>query len=131
MPKITVSERCGNAPKQTFIKEFNIAFAESDIDTITERVTDDIVWDVVGAYIIRGKTDFVSALHKMNSADVAELIIESIITHGAEASASGEIVMKNGERYAFCDVYEFKGAKGTHIKSMKSFNIPLIVNEQD
>ena len=48
MTKIISSPDCGNSPKMELLKEFNIAFAKGDVKFITESVTDDIVWNIIG-----------------------------------------------------------------------------------
>jgi hypothetical protein len=35
----------------------------------------------------------------------------------------GTLKLKNGETRAFCDVYEFSGAKGTSVKEITSYAI--------
>lgn len=125
MVKITVGTDCGNAPKREFLKDLNIAFVENNIDYLTESVTDDIVWNMIGENVIEGKADFVSALEQMQEVTPTELVITKVITHGREGAVNGTITMSDGKRYAFADVYEFSGAKGTHIKSIESYVIEI------
>ena len=56
----------------------------------------------------------------MSNTPVKELWVSKIITHGHDASASGYMILKNGNKYDFCDVYAFSGAKGTMIKGISS-----------
>jgi hypothetical protein len=121
MTKITSSPNCGNSPKMEFIKQFNIAFANGDIERIITSVTDDIVWDIIGDKKIKGKEHFTKELEKMRSLETAELIIEQILSHGKEGAANGIIRMQNGQQYAFADFYTFKGASGTQIKAITSY----------
>lgn len=41
-----------------FFKEFNIALTNENIDFLTESVTDDIIWSIVGGRKIEGKKEF-------------------------------------------------------------------------
>ena len=54
MTKIVSSANCGNSPKMEFIKQFNIAFAKGDVAFLTENVTEDIVWIMIGDQKIEG-----------------------------------------------------------------------------
>lgn len=125
MVKITVDADCGNSPKMQFIKQFNIAFAEGNTTLITDSVSDDIVWTIVDDKRIEGKDAFVAHLAAIKFDTTSELILSTVITHGKLASASGVIVMDNGQRYAFSDVYHFTSAKGNTIQSIQSFMIEL------
>ena len=123
MIKIISSPNCGNSPKMEFLKEFNIAFAKGDVAFITECVTDDIVWNIIGDKKIEGKEKFTMEFEKMKSEKVSELILEQILSHGKEGAASGIMKMQDGKKYAFSELYVFQGAKGTKIKSMTSYVI--------
>lgn len=123
MTKIISSPNCGNSPKMEFLKEFNIAFAKGDVVFITESVTDDIVWNIIGDKKIEGKERFAMELEKMKSKKVSKLVLEQILSHGKEGAANGIMKMQDGKEYAFSDFYVFQGAKGTKIKSMTSYVI--------
>ena len=123
MVKINVHADCGNSPKNIFLKDLNIAFAEADVQYIVERVSDDIKWHIIGDKRIQGKADFVAELEQMQAQKAAEVTIATVISHGRFGSANGEITMQDGKTYAYCDVYEFTNAKGTSIKSIQSYVI--------
>ncbi|UGU14890.1 nuclear transport factor 2 family protein [Sinomicrobium kalidii] len=125
MTKITVKTDCGNAPKREFLKEFNIAFAKENIGFLTESVTDDIVWNIVGDKKIAGKKNFTDELEKMKTEKAAELILDQILSHGKEGAANGVMKMQNGKKYAFSDFYEFNSAKGAKLKSITSYVIEI------
>lgn len=126
MTKIISSPNCGNSPKMEFLKEFNIAFAKGDVEFITESVTEDIVWNIIGNKKIEGKEKFTMELEKMKSEKVSELVLEQILSHGKEGAVNGIIKMQDGKTYAFSDFYVFQGAKGTKIKSMTSYVIGVL-----
>lgn len=125
MPKIIVSADCGNSPKKLFLKECNVAFAEGDISFIIDNVSDDITWNIVGDKFIQGKNDFAEALKDMKNKAVVELTIHNIITHGKEGAVNGTLILENEEQYAYCDVYQFSGAKGANLKSIQSYVIEI------
>ena len=125
MTKIVSSPNCGNSPKMEFLKELNIAFAKGNMELITESVTDEIVWNIIGDKKIDGKEKFIEELEKMKSNKVTELIIHQILSHGKEGASNGIMKMQNGKNYAFSDFYKFKGAKGMKIESITSYIIEI------
>jgi ketosteroid isomerase-like protein len=125
MAEIVVSADCGNSPKRILLKDLNIAFVTGDLDFVAGVVTDDITWTMVGDDSVQGKQPFLETVRGMNGADVAKLTIHSVITHGREGAANGTLELKNGKQYEFCDVFQFRGAKGTRIKSIRSYVIEI------
>ncbi|TDQ37742.1 nuclear transport factor 2 family protein [Aureibacillus halotolerans] len=107
---------------QLFFKEFNEAFARSDIAFLADQVTDDVVWRLhVEGRIIEGKENFVKKLEEMRMDTVAiELNIDQLITHGKVASVNGTMSMGT-HTYAFCDVYQLHAHKDGKIKVMDSY----------
>ncbi len=125
MTKITVSEDCGNAPRKEFILDFNVAFAENDLEKILNFMSDDITWDMIGNKKIQGKKEARKFLETMGSEKATELIIKTVITHGDTASANGEIIFPSIS-VAFCDVYKFNGHKSdAKIQALTSYGIEL------
>ena len=125
MAKIIVQPDCGNAPRKLFLKELNIAFANGDMLYVSALIPDDIRWTLVGKRDIFDKEDYLKTLRKHTFWNVRELIIDTIITHGADASVSGQFVNGDGSAFSFCDVYRFKGASGSTLYSIISFVIKL------
>ncbi len=117
MMKVTVESDCGNTPKVEFIKKINIAFAQGDSDFFVARVTDNIVWDLVGDKRIEGKDEFAKTLESMKEVVATELVFEKILTHRKHGAANGVMKMPDGSAYAFSDFYEFRGTKIRKITS--------------
>jgi len=111
--------------KEIFLNKINEAFAESDIQTILDSVTDDIRWTIIGNKTINGKKAFTEALHEMKSENRMELWISNIITHGDMAAVNGTIKSPNEEWFGFCDVYELQGYRNPKIKEMTSYVVEL------
>ncbi|WP_197257521.1 nuclear transport factor 2 family protein [Paenibacillus dendritiformis] len=114
--RVSCPENCGNAPKKLLLKELHIAFTAGDIPFILEQMTDDMVWNVVGAQKMEGKDKLAAALIRLKSGKAIALQISSIITHGTSGSANGSITLDTGQGYAFCGVYHFNRAKQAKIK---------------
>lgn len=125
MTRIIVSEDCGNSPKNLFIEKLAAAFANRDVKFIIDSVTDDIRWNIVGDVLIEGKANFAEALERLMNEKVAELSIRHIATHGKAGAVDGTVVLEDGKTSAFCDVYEFHGAKGTTVKEITSYVIDI------
>lgn len=125
MLKIISSPSCGNSPKMTFLKEFNIALAKGDLEFLTESVTDEIVWNIIGDRKTEGKEEFIEELKKIKEKKVIELTLEQILSHGKEGAVNGTIKMRNGKKHSFSNFYFFKGAKGAKIKLITSYIIEV------
>jgi hypothetical protein len=125
MTKIVSSPNCGNSPKMEFLKEFNIAFANGNVEFIIESVTDEIIWNIIGDRKIEGKEKFSEELEKMKSEKATEIIIDQIVSHGKEGASTAIMTMQHAKKYAFSDFYKFKGVKGEKIKSITSYVIGI------
>ena len=125
MVELEINVNCKNSPRKEFLKEFNSAFAKGDVSFIEANLHDDVVWNMVGDQLITGKAAMVKELELMKAAPVKKLVLQSVVTHGRDASASGEIHMASGEVYAFSDVYTFVGSLGTVLKSITSYVIKI------
>lgn len=125
MVKFACKTTCGNAPKKRFLLEFNKAFAEAAIDFMINSVSDNFEWVLVGDKSIQGKENFKAALETMKAYPSKEMILMNIITHGREAAVQGELLLNDGSRYSFADIYTFKNAKGTEISRLVSHVIKL------
>lgn len=124
--KIVCLEDCGNAPKKLLLRDFNIAFARGDVDTIVQNISDDVCWEMIGDKRLEGIRSVTEELEQMKEFKATELHLTSIITHGATASADGILHFPDGSRYAFSDVYRFTSAgKQAKIKEIRSYVIRL------
>lgn len=113
---------CGNAPRKQVLKDFNVAFARGDVQAILVMLHDEIVWHMIGDRTLQGKEAVAAVLREMQDEECTELHIHHIITHGSEAALNGTMTMKDGRRYAFCDVYVFAGfSKSAKIKEITSY----------
>ncbi len=124
MTKITIQPSCENAPRKSFLKDFNVAFATGNAGFIIDQVHEDITWVIHGDKMIRGKDQFAQEVNLMKEYIADELVIHNIITHGREAALNGEMKM-GGETYVFCDVYRFLDTRNNVIKEMNSYVIKI------
>lgn len=62
----------------------------------------------------------------MRANEVAEIRIANVITHGDTGAVNGRMKVKDGNVYAFCNVYKFKGhSKGAKVREITSYNIEI------
>ena len=126
MTKVIVGEDCGNSPKALLLRDLNIAFAKNNAGFVLEYVTDDVTWIMVGDQTVQGKANFTAALARMKDNEVAEIRLANVITHGDTAAVNGRMKMKDGNAYAFCNVYKFKGhSKNAKIREITSYTIEI------
>lgn len=123
--KINTLIDCGNAPRKKLLLDFNVAFAEGNVDFILKSVHEDVVWNMIGKTTFEGKQAFGNAIREMVNHTAKELNIHQIITHGKVASLNGEMLMQDNTKYAFCDVYEFVSAGKNVIKKLDSYVLPI------
>lgn len=117
---------CGNAPKKAMLKEFNIAMAKKDLDAITDMISDQVSWNLIGDKIIQGKEAFTETLKQRELNKISVLSINTIITHGNAGSVNGTYIIENGKSYSFCDVYKFtSSSKQAKIKEISSYVIEV------
>ena len=123
MAKINIQPDCGNAPRKLYLKDLNVAIANGDIEFLTKNIHDSITWELVGHAKVTGKENYFKAIIEHKLWKVKELTIDTIITHGPDASVSGQVIAADHSSFSFCDIYRFKGAGGTTINSIKTFLI--------
>lgn len=115
--------------KHDFFRDFNAAFFTGDQQFLSEHVTEDVVWMMVGNEAICGKSAFLDAAFGVGGYTEMAFTIDSIVTQGLEGAAKGTMTMpgKNGESktYAYCDFYTLDKdpGQGGKIKEMVSFVI--------
>ncbi|WP_225586942.1 nuclear transport factor 2 family protein [Algoriphagus sp. Y33] len=108
-----------------FLQEFKTACVKEDLEFLTESVTDEIVWNIVGDKKAEGKGNFIHELKKRTSANVDELVIDQVLSHGKGGAINGKITGKNGKSVAFAEFFIFNGAKGAKIKSITTYLVEL------
>jgi len=123
MAKIEIQPDCGNAPRKAFLKDLHIAIANGDLGYLVSIIPEGITWDIVGQQQINGKEGYLTEITRYKLWNVKELIIDTMITHGPDASVSGHITTADNEQFAFSEIYRFKGAGGKTLKSVTTFVI--------
>lgn len=106
-----------------FLVDFTSAIANGESEFILQSLSNEFVCDIVGKSKTSGKESFIKALIEYNLWKVKLLTIDTIITHGTEASITGKIKTENNNSFQFCHVFRFKSAGNTTINSIKTYLI--------
>ena len=123
MLKVEIRPDCGNAPRKIFLKELYTAIANGDLNFLDKNISEDIYWEILGKKIIIGKENYLKEIKGHKLWQPKNLIIDTIITHGRDASLNGKIIGPDKLKFSFCDIYKFKGAGGKMISSILTFII--------
>jgi len=100
-----------------FLTKFNQAWADNDVDTIVNSVTDDIHFKMVtDAEGIRGKEAFSSWLKDMSNNDFQmALTTDRVIIDGDQAAITGTMAMTKPDgtksQFSYCDLYRLRDGK--------------------
>lgn len=122
MTEINRSGDCGNSPKNQLVEDVSVALATADVDALANRVTDEVRWEVVGGLTTRGRSELESTVERSSREEPTVVTVEHVVTHGKAGAVSGRVEFGQRTR-EFCDVYEFSNARGTHVRSIKSYRI--------
>ncbi len=96
------------------VEKINEAFDKSDTETFLFYCIDDVRWNMIGDFDIRGKEAIKDFMAKMPQ-DPPRFTVTDTIAEADIVMSRGNMIMKNkegyDEDYAFCDVYKFKDGK--------------------
>ncbi|HSP40345.1 MAG TPA: nuclear transport factor 2 family protein [Gillisia sp.] len=120
--------------KEDFLRKFNNAFIEHDINYIIDSTTNDILWTMVGDKTIRGKEDLAVAMNEMKDTSGLEISVDTMIIDGDKAAVDGNMSFedKQGNRktYGFCDLYKFRNDGELKISEMRSYIVPTNMHNE-
>ncbi len=117
-------EDCGNAPKKLLIKEISIDYWGDRGQKFLDQLADEAVRVVVGGPRHVGIEAIRAQMANDRAGQPTELRIHHIITHGNTAAANATVIMQDGSRMEYCDVYRFSGfGKKAKIKEITSYRI--------
>jgi len=122
---VVVDVGCGNSPRMALIRDFNVALATGDLDDALAMLADEVTWHRVGVSSLEGKAVVSAWLADSLATLPTAMTIETILSHGKLASASGTVV-REGESWAMAEVYHFRStAKTAPIVRIDSYRIRL------
>lgn len=126
--QVQCAEDCGNAPKKRLLRDLCIDHWGDEGAMFGDYLTDEAVWHVIGEAQTRhvGKDVVHDALQSSRIGKPAELHIHNIITHGNTASLNATVVLEDGNRIEYCDVYRFAGfGPKAKIKEITSYRFHI------
>lgn len=93
------------------------------MEALSEMLTDDFEWVVVGKDTFSGMESLAEVLKTVNPNNINELIVESALSHGKLCSINGKVI-GDMEQISFNDLFEFEGhSKQAKIKKIVSYRI--------
>lgn len=111
---------CRNAPRAQIVRDFVVAVQNKDLDHLSQWLTENIQWDVVGFQKLDGLSEVLDWLSKAR--DNVALSFNSILTHGREASTDGQVTNNRNISVAFSYVITFaSAANSAKIKAVRSY----------
>ncbi|HCO81802.1 MULTISPECIES: hypothetical protein [Bacillus] len=123
--KLTIPTGCDNAPRKQIVIDFTVAILTRENEVINEYADESIIWyQLKDNAKLEGRNALISTLYKEDREIISALEIYQVITHGKFASINGVMLLANGLKIDFCDVYIFSSAaKSGKIKEIKSYRI--------
>lgn len=98
------------------IKQVNQAFEADNIEGFLEHCAENVKWTMIGDKTVEGKNgirEFAASMGEMPPPVIAN---KNIIADGDSVAAYGEMTM-GGDKYDYCDVYEFEADKIVELNS--------------
>lgn len=111
--------------KEEFIRDFNEAFSNNDLDFILNNMSDNIVWNMIGEKTIEGKKAVKEFMEPMSKIETLELELLGIVSREQSAAAHGRMKIKDSsggiKSFGFADFYEFEGINIPKVSKMTSY----------
>ncbi|WP_245167080.1 DNA-binding protein [Staphylococcus caeli] len=121
--QLTGDLSCDNAPKRENMLTFLINSALIDEDKLRTVLSEDVVWEVAGAFKIEGFDALVQELTE-HQTNIASIEVKANISHGKSGAIHGTQTAENGSIVYFSDVFEFEShRKDAKIKYITSYVI--------
>ncbi|OWR32301.1 hypothetical protein CDO73_01445 [Saccharibacillus sp. O23] len=123
--KTIIPKGCDNAPRKQIVIDFTIAILRQRIEIIKEYADESVIWhQLKEGKKVEGQSALLDLLQHENKDPIDCLEIDQVITHGKFASINGVILLTNGTKIDFCDVYTFSNtAKSGKVKEIKSYRL--------
>lgn len=112
--------------RKRVVEEYFEGFRRSDHERVLALLTDDVVWDLPGFKHLAGKEAFDAEIENDAFEGSPTLTVDRVVEEGDTVVAIGEGqgTPKGGGafRFAFCDVFTFRGEA---ICRVESYLVPL------
>ena len=124
--EIKRSQDCGNSPKNQLVENLTIALLTGKLQTQSEIVTDDSEWTIVGGKSLSGRKAMLVEMEAVRGRSILKLSIDHAITHGKAGAVNGEGQYESSKE-GFCFVFEFANIKGTTLRQITSYQLPMVM----
>jgi uncharacterized protein len=105
---------------RSIVEKINDAFADNDVEAFLAHCTDDIVFEMVGHRLVRGKDNVRSFMAEMSGNSAPKFTVERLFEEGDFAVCSGEMEMEEDgspSAYSYCDMYKFRDGKASELRA--------------
>lgn len=119
--QINVEADCGNAPRKAQVRDWLIALASGDLDTVCDDLDDDVCWDVAGSQRFDGIDEVRTHVEEVAKEHIEELSIRHVLSHGKQVAVEGAT---NSSRFAHVITYTGHG-RTARVAEVISFIAPL------
>ena len=117
---VSVDADCGNAPRKAQVRDWLIALAEADLDTVCSELDDDVRWDVAGNGTYVGIDEVRSHVRDEHDG-ITRLHLRHLLSHGKQVCAEGAT---DNQRFALVVTYSGHG-KTAKIAEIVSYLAPV------
>ena len=111
------------------IRKLNKGFETDDIDAILSCVSDDVHWNVPGAFTANGKEEYRKQIHNENFVGAPTITIKNEVAEGDYVAVEGTVIskFKDGTIFNafFHNTYRLENEK---VKEMTSYLVPKTTN---
>ncbi len=123
--KLIIPKGCDNAPRKQIVIDFTLAILKQQPEIIKEYADESVIWyQLKDSKKVEGQSSLINILQDENKDLIDCLEIYQVITHGKFASINGVILLTNGTKIDFCDVYMFSNtARSGKVKEIKSYRL--------
>ena len=108
------------------VENYMDGFRATDHQRILSCLTEDVIWEMPGYYMHKGKTAFDKEIENPNADGHPDIKIIRLIEEGNVVVAEGTVMakMKDGSKLdaVFCDVFHFSSGKISKLTTYLMFN---------
>ncbi len=112
--------------RKQLVERYFEGFRRSDHEEILRCLTDDVVWDLPGFKHLEGRDAFDGEIENPAFSGSPELVVDRVVEEGdtvvTVGSGAGRRATGEEHRFAFCDVFTFRGDL---IRRVESYVVPL------
>ncbi|MCB9233237.1 MAG: nuclear transport factor 2 family protein [Bacteroidia bacterium] len=123
--KLDIKPDCTDSPLKELVKNLTIWFVSYDLEQVAQHLHEQVAWTMAGDQPVVGREAFIESLKEWSHNKATELVIHSIISQDNEVAVNGEMLMMDGNRFAFADFYEFSHSEGGVVKGIISYVVKM------